>query len=93
MVNDQEKAGRAADEHKVYWASRRGMLELDLVLMPFAKDVYPSLSQTDQQAYRQLLEEQDQDLFSWFLGRQQPDDPGLKRTVDMVLAQTRAPSA
>lgn len=88
MVNDQSNDEQKADGHKVYWASRRGMLELDLVLMPFAKDVYPTLGDEDQLAYRQLLEEQDQDLFAWFLGRQEPEDPKLKQTVDLVLSHT-----
>jgi antitoxin CptB len=74
--------------NKVYWASRRGMLELDLVLMPFAEKVYPTLKEEDQGRYHQLLEQEDQDLFTWFLGRGQPEDPEIRMIVEIVLANT-----
>ena len=72
----------------MYWASRRGMLELDLVLMPFAEHCYANLSAQDQQRYHLLLAQEDQDLFAWFLGRQQPSDPDLQVIVDLVLANS-----
>ena len=77
-------------QNKVYWASRRGMLELDLVLMPFAEKIYPSLSEENKRRYQHLLDQEDQDLFAWFLGRQEPSDPELKLIVDQVLAATAA---
>ena len=39
------------DAKRVYWHSRRGMLELDLVLMPFAEQVYPTLDESDKTRY------------------------------------------
>jgi len=72
----------------VYWASRRGMLELDLVLMPFAQNFYSDLAPRDQQRYQYLLEQEDQDLFAWFLGRQVPEDAELKLIVELVLKST-----
>ena len=74
------------EKNKVYWASRRGMLELDLVLMPFAEKQYEGLSDEDKNRYQHLLSQEDQDLFAWFLGRQQPTDPEIKIIVDKVLA-------
>lgn len=68
------------------WASRRGMLELDLVLEPFVDKVFPELSSDDQQCYRRLMECQDQQLFGWFLGRDKPEDPDLERIVRQILA-------
>lgn len=73
-------------KNKVYWASRRGMLELDLVLMPFAEKYYPTLGAEDQQRYHRLLAQEDQDLFAWFLRRQEPEDPDIKMIVDLVLS-------
>ena len=55
-----------AHKNRLLWGSRRGMLELDLVLTPFVENVYESLSEEDQQRYQRLLLEQDQDLFAWF---------------------------
>jgi antitoxin CptB len=68
------------------------MLELDVLLLPFAEQKYRDLSDDDQALYRQLLDCEDPDLFTWFLEHQIPDDAGLARMVNMVLehAQQRA---
>ena len=77
------------EEYKrIRWASRRGMLELDLVLMPFLENIYPTLEQADKERYWLLLEEQDQDLFSWFMRRNDPANPELQRIVDIIRANT-----
>lgn len=72
------------EKNRLFWGSRRGMLELDLVLLPFLDEVYPTLDVDEQLLYQQLLEEQDQDLFSWFLQRQDPDRPELLRIVERI---------
>ena len=81
-------AGNGVDINRLFWGSRRGMLELDLVLMPFLENVYPSLEQSDKERYWKLLEEQDQDLFAWFLRRENPANPELQRIVDIIRANT-----
>ena len=74
------------------WHSRRGMLELDVLLMPFAEKAYPGLPEEDKVRYRQLLDCEDPDLFTWFLEHKVPEDPDLARMVSMVLehAQKRS---
>ena len=52
----------ATELNRLFWHSRRGMLELDVLLVPFVKEVYPSLDAEDQARYRKLLECEDQDL-------------------------------
>ncbi len=78
-----------AEYNRLVWHSRRGMLELDLVLGPFVKECYPALAEDDKARYRQLLESEDQDLFSWFLGRAAPPDEDLVTIVGKILAYTR----
>lgn len=72
--------------NKLFWHSRRGMLELDLILVPFVKDHYATLDATDQKRYDDLLECEDQDLFSWFMRRGLPSDPELAAIVKVILA-------
>ena len=76
------------DMHKLRWACRRGMLELDLILLPFVENVYAGLPVDDQQRFDLLLEEQDQDLFQWFLGKEEPSSDDLKHIVHIVLQNT-----
>ncbi|VFB18370.1 tpr repeat-containing protein [Pseudomonas fragi] len=49
--------------NRLYWHSRRGMLELDVLLVPFVKEVYATLNDVDRECYRKLLECEDQDMF------------------------------
>ena len=76
------------ERNRLFWGSRRGMLELDLVLMPFLENVYPSLPQADKELYWKLLECEDQDMFAWFMRREDPDDSDLKRIVEIVRNNT-----
>jgi antitoxin CptB len=71
--------------NRLYWHSRRGMLELDVLLVPFVKDVYPSLDPIDRAVYVRLLECEDQDMFGWFMERSESEDPELQRMVRMIL--------
>ncbi len=78
------------EEHKrMCWASRRGMLELDLILEPFVREHYADLDAEDRARYRALMECQDQELFGWFLRREEPQDPELRGIVKQVLAAAR----
>lgn len=74
--------------NRLRWASRRGMLELDLVLQPFLDNVYPGLDEQDQERFHILLDGEDQDLFRWFLGKESPDDPELRKIVDIIIENT-----
>lgn len=71
------------------WRSRRGMLELDVLLEPFTNEALPELSEADQQTYVKLLECEDPDLFSWFMTGQRPADAELSKMVDMVIERGR----
>ncbi len=72
--------------NRAIWGSRRGMLELDLILLPFVEQRYCTLSAEQQALYAQLLTCEDQDLFVWFLHRQEPADANLKSIVELVRA-------
>ncbi len=69
---------------KLAWHSRRGMRELDLLLLPFVEKVLPGLAVERQGVYRRLLEEEDQDLFSWLVLREPAPDAQLQSLVDQI---------
>jgi antitoxin CptB len=78
---------------RMRWAARRGMLELDLVLEPFVAARYAELDETDKALFRRLMECEDQELFSWFLQRGEPDDEDLAAIVRTILEFARTPPA
>ncbi len=69
---------------RVRWHSRRGLLELDLVLVPFADKFFQTLSATDQNAYVKLLTMEDQDLLAWMLGHAEPTEPDIAHIVNLI---------
>ena len=75
------------DHERVLWRSRRGMLELDLLLVDFAKARYPLLATADQGAYLRLLGLDDWVIWDWLQRRSKPAPP-FCRIVDLIHAFT-----
>jgi len=73
------------DIRRLRWQSRRGMLELDVLLVPFVDEAFIQQSQEDQDRFVKLLACEDQDLFVWFMQRAVPEDPDLARIVRIIL--------
>ncbi|MGB4249062.1 MAG: succinate dehydrogenase assembly factor 2 [Pseudohongiellaceae bacterium] len=69
---------------KLAWHSRRGMLELDLLLVPFVEGRLRGLTIADQLLYERLLAEEDQDLFAWLLLREEAPNDDLKRIIGII---------
>jgi len=76
------------EKNRLFWASRRGMLELDLILTSFLEEQYSTLAAADRQRYDQLLQQQDQDLFAWLLKRRDPEDKDLLKIVTLIRDNT-----
>ena len=70
---------------RLQWHSRRGMLELDVLLVPFTDNCFRDLSAEEQQVYTRLLACEDPDLFRWFMTAERPEPPALAAMVDTVL--------
>lgn len=69
---------------RLRWACRRGMLELDLLLNPFLEKVYPQLSTEEQQLFVELLSSTDQELYTWLLGKEEPEDKRFLPIIDRM---------
>ncbi len=77
------------DIRRLVWHSRRGMLELDILLLPFTENHYRHLNEIDQLAYRRMIDCEDQDLFNWFMEKSKSSDPEIQRIIEVVLANAR----
>lgn len=51
---------------------RRGIKEMDIILSAYADSELARMSEAKISLYDQLLEENDQDLYSWVTGQTQP---------------------
>ena len=74
---------------RIRWACRRGMLELDVLFMPFVEEAYDSLDAKQQAAFQRLLTQEDPDLFAWFMGHEECKDAELNSMVQLILDRVR----
>ena len=89
-VNSQAPDGQpVVNKARLKWACRRGMLELDVLFIPFVDEAYDDLSANDQRTFERLLTEQDPDLFSWFMGHKTCEDNELNAMVQFILKRVK----
>ncbi|MEM7418697.1 MAG: succinate dehydrogenase assembly factor 2 [Pseudomonadota bacterium] len=74
---------------RLKWACRRGMLELDVLLLPFVEEAFDDLSYEDQVTFELLLTSDDPDLFAWIMGHQKCDDPELAAMVATIVNRVK----
>lgn len=75
--------------NRLFWHSRRGMRELDLLLVPFVKEAYPTLAPADQLLYEAFIKMEDQDMYNLLMRRVEATEPGLARIVTLILDHPR----
>jgi len=75
--------------NRLKWACRRGMLELDVLFLPFVEEAFSDLGAEKQQTFERLLTCDDPDLFAWFMGHQKCDDPELAEMVKIILDRVK----
>jgi antitoxin CptB len=75
-----------AEAGRLRWRCRRGMKELDLLLVGWLDRWYPGASATQVAAFETVLEQQDPVLVAWLLRRERPADPAVAEIVDAILA-------
>ena len=77
------------DYRKLLWRARRGMWELDQLLVPYCEEVIPGLSTDSQDSFARLLQEEDADLLNWFSLESSPEDNELRSTIRAILKWKR----
>lgn len=76
---------------RLRWQCRRGMLELDHLLLRFLDLGYADLDAGRRDELAALLRQQDQDLSDWFMGRREPEDPQVAALVRHIVAVAAEP--
>ena len=77
------------NKHRIFWHSRRGMLELDLLLVPFVQDVYDDLTLEDQILYRDLLLLEDQDIYALLMGSSHSEHTKYAAIITKILVHNK----
>lgn len=74
------------DTRRMRWASRRGLLELDLLLAPFMDQCFAGLAQPLRNQYRELMSCEDQQILNWIMGREIPAPTEFEDIVQAIRA-------
>lgn len=75
--------------NRLKWACRRGMLELDVLFMPFVDQAFHQLSEEQKVTFERLLTCDDPDLYAWFMGHQVCEDKELAEMVSVILNRVK----
>ena len=78
MPPDREELSR------LQWRCRRGMRELDVLLMAYLERRYAAAPGAEQAAFRELLSLQDPDIHGLLTGRLVADDAQLRALVERL---------
>jgi antitoxin CptB len=74
-----------ADVRALRWRCRRGMRELDQLLVAYLDRRWPEADDAERGVFRRLLDCEDDTLWAWCMGRARPDDPELARLVSRIV--------
>lgn len=67
------------------WRCRRGMRELDMLLLSYVENVYPAADAEEQAAFRRLLTTPDPEILALLTGRSETDDAGVAAIITTLL--------
>ena len=73
------------NEKKLRWQCRRGMRELDELLVRYLENDYPNDNDTDKAAFRTVLDLSDPELNAYLLQRQMPSSEPVARVINRIL--------
>jgi antitoxin CptB len=72
------------EEGRLAWRCRRGMKELDLVLVRYLRERWPTASSDERQQFERVLELPDPELAAYLMGRESAPDPQMQRLLDLM---------
>ena len=70
---------------KILWQCRRGLWELDQILLPFVENDFEHLSKEDQLLFQKLLQYEDIELFDIFVNKIDPIDNEFRDLTVLII--------
>lgn len=74
----------ATETRRLRWRCRRGMRELDALLVRWLEREWPQASEAGRADFLRLLDCEDDRLWRWFLGHETPPDAALATLVQRI---------
>ena len=73
-----------AELRRLRWRCRRGMRELDQLLLRYLEQAWAADSEADRAVFRVLLDCEDDRLWRWFLGHETPHDVEIASLIQRI---------
>ena len=74
-----------AELRRLRWRCRRGMRELDQLMLRYLDGRWPSADEAERSLFLRLLDTEDDKLWRWFMGRERPGDSDLDGIVQRII--------
>ena len=75
----------AAELGRLRWRCRRGMRELDQLMLRYLDQRWPNADDLERKVFLRLLDCEDDKLWQWFMSRAQPEDQELHALVALIV--------
>jgi antitoxin CptB len=75
-----------SEESRLRWQCRRGMRELDELLLRYLNNHYPDADTSEKAAFRAVLDLADPELNAYLLQRQTPASESIARVIQRILS-------
>jgi antitoxin CptB len=69
---------------KLQWRCRRGMKELDVLMQGYLNQMYRDAPREEQQAFQALVDMPDPELYHYFIGKENIDNPQLAALIEKI---------
>ena len=74
-----------AELRRLRWRCRRGMRELDQLMLRYLDGRWPSADEAERAVFLRLLDTEDDKLWRWFMGRESPQEAELDVLVRTII--------
>ena len=73
-----------AQLRKLRWRCRRGMRELDQLMLRYLDGAWPTADDAERAVFLRLLDCEDDKLWQWFMGRERPEADDIHALVQRI---------
>ena len=71
---------------KILWQCRRGLWELDVILIPFVENNFDYLEEDEISNFQRLLEYEDIEIFDILVNKKSFEDKSLQQIIKKILS-------
>ncbi len=90
QIGEQVAEQIAVGQARLRWSCRRGMRELDLMLLAWLDQGYPNATEVQRDGFKRLLGESDQDLYDWLMHNAAPTDREFHDVIERIRSTAAA---